>query len=296
MIMESKIAVITPSGFVAADQIKLALEKACALGLKVVYQTPATKAESFLHGSKEQRLNELLHAESVDADAIWCTRGGIGAIELWHEYQPSFYKSAAPLIGYSDASIYHFMRFYRANRIGIHGPVFLDFIKGSRFLEAIELLIHKQAQKLVYPTLKSLNHFLKSPIKGELLPMNLISLQSIVGCFDHKFFQGKILALEDINEPPYKVFRALSHLKNAGLLTGLKALILGHFNQERPEVLNITVKLANELGIPLFDWPIFGHDEPNWPLLFGAKASINKIDDPFFTLSYDEQHDHEPIP
>ena len=112
-------------------------------------------------------------------------------------------------------------------------------------------------------------------MEGELIAMNLCSLQSLVGCFEADFFRGKILAIEDINEPHYKVFRMLNHLKNAEILSEISALVVGHFNLDRADILSKTIlPLAQELSIPVFDWPIFGHSEPNWPLLFGAKAKI----------------------
>lgn len=295
--MPVKIALVSPSGIVEQSQIEFAIKKAEELSVEIVSKTCERQSpEIFLNGCTDERLLELTNAENLLVDAIWCARGGFGAILLWSEYQKSIYQDhQAVLIGYSDITIYHFMRFYRAHRIGIHGPIFLDLLKTKSFFEPLELLIQKDAQKLVYPALKSINHFLPTKISGELIPMNLVSLQSIVGCFDPGFFKGKILAIEDIREQPYKVYRTLLHFKNAGLLYGLKALIIGHFSEDRPQVLKLSELVAKDLGLPLFDWPIFGHDEPNWPLLFGAKVSIDKVDDKYFTLAYDEQHDHTPI-
>lgn len=295
--MPLKVALVSPSGVIDQSQLDLALAKATSLGIEIICETKNKSCEiGFLNGSKDERLLELSKAEKVPVDAIWCVRGGFGAIELWNEYQKDIYQNhETVLVGYSDITLYHFMRFHRAGRIGIHGPIFLDLLKGPNFLETLELLVNKKAERLIYPALKSVNHFLANKITGELIVMNLASLQSIVGCFEPSFFQNKILALEDINEPPYKVLRMLLQLKNAGVLFGLKALIIGHFNENRPQILELSVKIADELGIALFDWPIFGHDSPNWPLYFGAKCSITKVDELFFTLNYDEQHDHTPI-
>lgn len=292
-----RVAVISPSGTIEQRFIDQAIDKAKSLSLDVVLTTNHRLGpQPFLNGTKHERLNELICAERSEALAIWCARGGCGAVELWHDYQEGIYQDrCAPLIGYSDITIYHFMRYYRAGRIGIHGPLFLDLLKSEVSLEPIEILLKKKAEKLIYPALKSLNHFLTGFIEGPLIPMNLASLQSIIGCFDPKFFQGKILGIEDVNEPPYKVFRALLQLKNAGILAGLKALLLGHFSEGRSQIISHAIMLMDELGIPLFDWPVFGHDQPNWPLLFGAKTSIRKVDEPFFTLNYDEQYDHIPI-
>jgi len=294
-----KIAVVAPCSPFDKDKLELASKKAYELGLELVLKTEIRNGKpAFLNGDKDERLKELSVAERLNADGIWCVRGGCGAITLWHDYQKGYYESyGTPLIGYSDVTILHFLRFYRANRIGVHGPSFLDLANDDQGpIESLQILLKKQAHNFSYPPLKPLNHFVATKLSGELVVMNLVCLQAIIGGFEPQFLRGKILAIEDVNEPHYRVFESLYHLKNVGALLGLKALLIGHFGKDRPAIIAETLRpLADELAIPLFDWPIFGHELPNWPLLFGAKSTIKKIDQQFFTLVYDEQHDHAPI-
>lgn len=293
------IALVSPSSTFEAAQLEEALLGAASRGFTIKYASavrPATPL--FLNGSKEQRLKELADAEALDVDALWCTRGGCGAIELWQDYSPEFYEhKKAVLIGYSDISLLHLLRFKRAGRIGIHGPCFFDLADERRAnVPSIRLLIEKKAERLSYPPLRRVNHFISPFLEGELIVMNLMLLQCAIGTLDTSFFRGAILAIEDINEAHYRVFRTLHHLKNAGVLAGLRALIIGQFNVDRQQIITETLKpLADELGIPLFDWPIFGHEKPNWPLLFGAKACINLVDHDLFTLKYLQQHDQSII-
>lgn len=293
------IAVVAPSGSFKEERLSQAIERASAWGFCVRHPSSSRFTEpSFLNGSRDARLHELVNAEKLDVDAIWCMRGGVGAIELWPYYTKEIYQhSHAPLIGFSDISLYHFMRYYRASRIGIHGPILGDLIDSETIdIEALNLILRKQAHRLVYPALTNLNQCLGSQIVGELIPMNLTSLLSIIGCFDHQFLCGKIIAIEDVNEPHYKIFRAIHQLKNARLLSGVKALLIGTLGPDRKAIIKQSIlPLANDEGISVFDWPIFGHERPNWPLLFGAKVSINKVDSPFYTLHYHEQYDRTPI-
>lgn len=295
-----KIALVSPSSTFTNAELERAYDQAASINI-VISQKSATRVASpiFLNGHKDERLNELKNAEKLGADAIWSTRGGCGAIELWQDYSPEIYQHGqAPLIGYSDITLLHLMRFERARRIGIHGPVFFDIKDEARAsFSSIRLLIDKKAHKLVYPPLRNLNRFLFEQLEGELIVMNLMMLQCAIGAVAPGFLRGSILALEDINEPHYKVFRAMNHLKNAGLLAGIKALIIGHFNLHRDEIIRETmVPMAEDLGIPIFDWPIFGHDKPNWPLLFGARTRLRRIDQDLFSACYLQQHDQSPIP
>lgn len=294
-----KVFLVAPSGSLEEARYQKALINALKLNVDIVHKSANRAAHlSFINGTKKERLAELSLAESKEAKAIWCLRGGCGAIELWPHYEPDLYKNtSAPLIGYSDISLLHLKRFYHARRIGIHGPNFFDLDDETRAsLPSIKLLIDKNAERLSYPSLRSLNHFVPSVFEGELIVMNLTTLQCAVGLIEPEFLRGTILALEDINEPHYKIYRAMHHLKSAGFLFGLRALILGQFNLDRSDLIkNTMIPLADELGIPLFDWPIFGHEKPNWPLLFGAKSRIRHIDHDFYTLNYLEQHDHSPL-
>ena len=284
-----KIALVAPSATFTHDELDQALLKASQESLIIVGGTQVRKAlPLFINGTKSERLLELAAAENLNADTLWAVRGGCGAIDLWHDYDSLFYAhKKAPLIGYSDASILHFIRFYRAKRIGIHGP---NFLEHAEELSTIKLLLEGRSGQISYPPLRKLNYFLPKVFKGELIIMNLISLQSLVGSFEPSFLRGKILALEETNEPMYKIYRALWQLKNSGALIGLKALLIGHMPECRERIIQeILVPLAEDLAIPLFDWPIFGHEKPNWPLLFGSHVVIRQVDEKLFTLSYTEE-------
>lgn len=282
------VSLVSPSSSFDNQLLKDSLRLASTLGIKIVSATETRLGQpAFINGTKGERLAELLDADQQATDAIWCVRGGCGAIELIHDYV-NIPVQGPILIGYSDSTVLHFLRFYRSQRLGIHGPIFFELSNTERAcFDQIRLLVKDRAEQLVYPPLKALNNIIFDQISGPLLPMNLTSLQSLIGCFDPGFLHGKIVAIEDINEPAYKVWRTVQHLKNAQVLFGLKALVIGHFNLDRAELVEHTFKpLAHDLGIPLFDWPIFGHDQPNWPLLFGARGMISRVDGHIFTWTY----------
>src|SRR5437016_1631724 len=97
-----KIALVSPSATFEPQKLEEALLAASHLNLSVVGHTRTRHgAPPFLNGTKQERLAELAAAEMLGADALWCTRGGSGALELWHDYNKEFYsRHEAPLIGY----------------------------------------------------------------------------------------------------------------------------------------------------------------------------------------------------
>lgn len=283
-----KFALVAPSGYMEDEKISKLFEKALKSDLKILTCRSYEKGiPSFLMGSKEARLKELILAHSLDVDAILSLRGGVGAIELWHDYDQFIYKeNDLYLIGYSDITILHFKRFFFGNKIGIHGPVLSNlFDNPNHVLLNLQNLINNKCHQIIYPKLKNL--YRSKNIKGPLIIMNFASLQTLIGLFDLNILKGSILALEDINEPHYKMHRMFMQLKHMGIFNIINGLILGYFNLDRKAMINETVlPIAKEHGLSLFDWPIFGHDIPNWPLYFGKEVNINRSKSGDYEISY----------
>jgi len=88
--------------------------------------------------------------------------------------------------------------------------------------------------------------------------------------------KDKILIVEDINEKAYHVHRHLVHLKNAGLLNAVKAVIFGSLTNSDEHV-NAAIKHFCEFHIPhvqAFRAENIGHGKVNTPFILGYKASI----------------------
>jgi muramoyltetrapeptide carboxypeptidase len=92
-------------------------------------------------------------------------------------------------------------------------------------------------------------------------------------------FSGKILFLEEVGEPFYKIDRMIHQLKLAGITNGLKAVVLGQFTDCKdlgfPLPLNEIFKSVFT-GTPIFSGLQSGHAEPNFPLILGEMATIRK--------------------
>ncbi len=294
--MNKKVAIVAPSSAYDLNKYEMALIKAHDEGFTVIQHACMSHfVPSFISKSPKEKMAELTAAFACNPDAIWCARGGVGAIDIFGDVADTDF-SHTPIIGYSDATILHLARFYKKGRIGIHGPGFLELVKDfPADIERLNNLLEKKTHEINYPELSPILAP-TSTLRGPLIVMNLVSLTSLMGMIDPGFFRGKILALEDINEAPYKVFRALRQLFWCGALSGVKALLVGHFNDNREEVVrDVFTPLAQELKIPLFDWPIFGHDPGNLPLLFGAECQIKRTASSAYRLHFLEHFDGTTI-
>ncbi|MCL1882837.1 MAG: LD-carboxypeptidase, partial [Defluviitaleaceae bacterium] len=117
----------------------------------------------------------------------------------------------------------------------------------------------------------------QGPITGLLTGGNLSLITASLGTPFEINTKGRILFMEETQEPPYKIDRMLLQLKQAGKLRNAAGFILGDFSPETKE----TIKLAiSELLIPenkpiLYDLPC-GHTMPNITLPLGQRVEIAK--------------------
>ena len=92
---------------------------------------------------------------------------------------------------------------------------------------------------------------------------------------------GRWLAIEDVNEAPYRIDRALAHLNLAGLLRRYEGILLGDFHDETGSRVDAVLKLLPRHLGPRSNKPIivsrdFGHTWPMSPLPIGIPLTVRK--------------------
>ncbi|MGB3514092.1 MAG: LD-carboxypeptidase, partial [Microcoleaceae cyanobacterium] len=118
---------------------------------------------------------------------------------------------------------------------------------------------------------------------GYLMPANLTVASYLLGTKYQPDFSKIILALEDVNEAPYRIDRMLTQWRMAGILQQVKGIALGRFSQcssGRMNNTDFTVEevLGDRLGdlnIPIVSDLAFGHDGPNAALPVGVEVSLD---------------------
>jgi muramoyltetrapeptide carboxypeptidase len=106
-------------------------------------------------------------------------------------------------------------------------------------------------------------------------------LQSMLGTPHFPKVKGGILFLEDVNEHPYRVERALLQLQQAGVLARQKAVVLGQFSDWRASPLDrgYTLKTAvshvrSVCATPVLTGLPFGHVPTKVMLPVGARVQL----------------------
>lgn len=91
--------------------------------------------------------------------------------------------------------------------------------------------------------------------------------------------KGKWLAVEDLNEAPYRLDRALAHLSLAGLLQRCEGFLIGDMHDERGDLRDAFLELLRRHLGPRSKKPIivsdnFGHVWPQAPLPIGVPMTL----------------------
>jgi muramoyltetrapeptide carboxypeptidase len=129
--------------------------------------------------------------------------------------------------------------------------------------------------------------------EGILWGGNLTMVSQLVGSPYLPNVKQGILFLEDINEHPYRIERAIYQLREAGILKQQVAIVLGQFNgyklyeNDAGYCFEEMVKhLRSRIDIPILTDLPFGHVRDKLTLPVGQIAQLEVSQDDGYVLSY----------
>lgn len=289
------IGVAATSTLVDPDLLDKSLERFARWGYPVRVDDSVYEKFRYFAGTDENRANALLRLlRDPSVGAIWCARGGYGSTRLFQRLD----KGGAPklmaqdpklLLGYSDVTGLHFYFYHHLKLPSVHCPMPAN-MSWQRMLPKVDKTL-QQILKGEMPLGKH-SHTAKWKLKtlcrtgkraeGVILGGNLTLLVNMIGTPWQPDLKGAILFLEDIGELPYRVDRMLTQLENAGMLKGIKGVLLGDFEKdvayrepaEKKYWKEIFLERFGSRGIPVLTGLPVGHGQKNEPLPLGVKAEI----------------------
>lgn len=250
-------------------------------GLNSKFSCPISPKEWLVAASDEERFNALKSAlYNPESKAIWFMWGGYGCSRLI-PYLEALSPPKMPkwLMGFSDFTALHLFVNKCWGWPSIHSPAPIQVAKNSVCPVTISLLRELLMGNTPYHlSLTPLNSKGSFSINGSLIGGNLSLILSSLATSWEIETKDKILFIEDYGEAAYRVDRMLQQLKQAGLLKGIKALLIGDFVQKKTLIPDkLTIRLLNEWAKGL-DVPVFkiksGHGIQNYPILLNRGASL----------------------
>ncbi|SDP16964.1 S66 peptidase family protein [Desulforhopalus singaporensis] len=259
------------------------------MGFEVRFQRDLWPGSSYLADSDANRakeFNTLLRDPEVKA--IIALRGGFGSLRILDRLEPSvLVQQPKFVVGFSDISILHSYLHQATGVVTLHGPVMTSLAGATP--ESLERLYRSLTGKWYSPVeMASLEIIVdgdsvERPVAGG----NLASLVTLLGTPYDFPWRDRIIFLEDINEPLYKIDRMLTQLEYAGKFDEAAGILLGDFSDpheyDRIEHLRYiesiwtrVEEICSKRGVAV--WANFpaGHTGRNLTFPLGATARMDK--------------------
>ncbi len=214
---------------------------------------------------------------ALDHDLLLAARGGSGCTDLVPD---ALAAGRLPrLVGYSDLTVLHACWLKRGRRDGVYGCM-PAVPHGERACATTATLLRGEILQLGRNEASAAEVLRPGRAGGPLIAACLRILAALVGTPALPRLDGGILALEDIDERPYQIDRALWQLHASGALGGITGLVFGCFPWEKPaedagpSVRDICRAWADRLRVPALAGLPFGHDTDPIALPCGGGAVL----------------------
>ncbi|GIZ16458.1 S66 peptidase family protein [Capnocytophaga catalasegens] len=275
------VGIISTARSISYQEILPAIEWLQSIGLQPVIGKTIGLSHHQFAGTDTERLADLQEMlDNPQINAIWCARGGYGTARLLDFIDFShFLKNPKWILGYSDVTALH----AHLSRLGIastHCTMPINVAKNTKesLLSLKNFLFGSSNQ---YQWENSQTFYENCHIEGEIIGGNLSIIYSLLGSKSSICSEGKILFIEDLDEYLYHIDRMILNLKRNGVLSRLKALLVGNFSQMHDNnipfgksVEEIILEHCQEYNYPIiFNVPT-GHIDDNRPLVFGKKVEL----------------------
>ncbi len=276
-----RVAIVSPAGIIKPQMVYNCLPVLADRGwVPYVGENTFNRYGTFA-GTDEERYSDLETALlDPDTRAIFCSRGGYGAVHLLERLDKlPLREDPKWIVGYSDISALHALMTKHGIK-SVHAPM-CKHIATTRGRDddsqALFRILEGGGQQRV-----GASHPLNRPgrAEGQLVGGNLAVIAGLISTGFDVIRPGKILFIEDIAEPIYKVERILYTLRLSGVLGSLAGLVVGQFTDYAPDRGSRTMeemisRMVADYGYPVaFDFP-FGHVDHNVPMLCSATVALD---------------------
>jgi muramoyltetrapeptide carboxypeptidase len=255
------------------------------LGLVPRLRPDAAARARYLAGDDARRLAEWREAVAdPEARAIFCARGGYGAMRLLPGLDPAPLLAAPKLLcGFSDVTALH-VPLNAAGLATVHGPVLTQLGRAPAaavdHLEALLFEAPAPAPEGVPARgagLAGTATVVPGRVRAPVLGTSLALLAHLCGTPWQPRLRGSIVVLEDVDEKPYRLDRYVTQLRLAGALDGVAGVVIGQLtgcDQPGLRGADVLSELVAALGVPAFLGLPAGHEDANFAVPLGAAATL----------------------
>jgi muramoyltetrapeptide carboxypeptidase len=289
------IGLIAPAGRINEAAIEKSVHHVESLGFKPKLGLYLREVQGNYAGSVEQRLADL-HRMFLDPEvkAIWCVRGGSGAISLLRHIDYDLIRRHPKiLLGYSDITALHLAIHRHAGVVSFHGPVASSSQSDYANRHMLAVLTDPQPSYTIPMSQENAEHAREEPhfgirtvhggvATGALIGGNLSLVAALAGTPYAADFKESILFLEEVNEEPYRIDRWMTQLDLAVGFDKAAAVMVGICEKCGPEPGEVSLTLDQTLDThlqplhaPAVTGYSFGHIRHQFTMPVGVRATLD---------------------
>jgi len=282
------VAIVAPSGILKnrEDEINKAIALLKSWGLQVVVGKHLYSKANHFAGTDGERCEDFQNAmDDPKISAIWCARGGYGAVRILDQLNFEKLKQHPKwLIGYSDITALH-NAFHNEGFESIHGLMCVSLAKDFDDIKhSVETFKSVLFGTPVHYILKGSTYNKSGTATGQLVGGNLTMLHTMLGSKTSIDTSGKILFIEEIGEYKYHIDRMLQSLKRAGYFEDCKGVIVGDMTRLRKNttkwgcsIEQLILDVLKEYDFPVAFNMHAGHEKDNRAMILGRniKFTVN---------------------
>ncbi len=202
------------------------------MGFRVKYPPRLWPGPDYLADSDDNRGEEFNRlVQDKEVKGIIAMRGGYGCLRMLDTIDIALVAdNPKVLVGFSDITILQNYLYAQVGLVCLHGPVVTSL--GDATEDALASLSYCLTNTKAHGIGPGRIEVLRDGprVSAPLIGGNLASMVSLLGTRYDFSWDNKIVFLEDINEPAYKIDRMFTQLKLAGKLDKIAGLILGNFS------------------------------------------------------------------
>lgn len=289
------VGLIAPSGITNDSEIERATNTLEAFGFTPKYGANIRAAWGGYAGSIAERVADI-HAMFKDREvkAIFAIRGGSGASGLLPHLDYNLMRANPKILtGYSDITALHLAIHRRAGLVTFHAPVatsrpndywhyhFLRILTEPQPIYTMHMSIENERRAESAPQL-GIKTFRHGIAEGPLMGGNLSIVSALAGTPFAAQTAGRILFLEDVREPPYRIDRMLTQLDQADPFSKTAGVMFGVFTRAESRDNDRTLSLEEviehhlaPLKVPAVAGYSVGHIAHQMTLPIGVRARLN---------------------
>ena len=273
------IAIVSPAGPIDAQKVYDAQKVLEGEGFRVRIMPHALGKHGNYAGTDSERLADL-EAALLDPEvrAVLCSRGGYGVVHIMEKLDAiDLRRDPKWVIGFSDISALH-AAMGRQGVASLHSSMAAAIARGADDVDNAAMLQILHGERPSF-TFDGSRWDRPGIVEGTLMGGNLAVLADLINTRYDMLLPDKILFVEDVSEPIYKIERIFYQLRISGVLPRLRGLIVGQFTDYKPDAsYKVMEDMIADMVAPYtypvaFNAPI-GHVDHNIPVIENARVTL----------------------